>query len=383
MNVRRLLLVAFLAAGCSRPEPFTVREPARPPPATPAPAPGAAAPAHRPGASAGPAGEQPLRVLLFGDFGSPTDQQRAVAAAMIAAHRRRPFDLAFSLGDNVYDCGLDARPDEAKACRFDSSGNSIEAGYAAPRDPRFAEHFERPLLPLLSEPRPLVVRGVLGNHDVASGITCREGGLDRPELARVRACLEVAQRSPLWRMPGRHYVVDQGPARFVVIDSNLLIRDYGGFSIEGEISFVREAARAAAGRRVFLVAHHPAATAGKHRKDFDDAGYVERLRRVVEAGGGAIQAWFAGHDHVLQQTRTPGGLDVFVSGNGALQRPEERFEHVAPPTAQRLFGSTEWGFAILEVTRSGWSVRFENDRGNPLHCCRAVGTGRCDPVACS
>jgi hypothetical protein len=183
-------------------------------------------------------------------------------------------------------------------------------------------------------------------------------------------------------MPGRHYVVDQGPARFVVIDSNLLIRDYGGFSVEGEIAFVREAVRGAAGRRVFLIAHHPAATAGSHSDDFDRPAYVERLRQVIAAGGGVVSAWFAGHDHVLQHVRTPGLLDVFVSGNGAMARPEERFEHVAPAESQVLFGSTEWGFAILEVTRSGWSVRFEKDGGSPLHCCRADGSGACDPVTC-
>jgi 3',5'-cyclic AMP phosphodiesterase CpdA len=374
----RLLLFALLASACSRPAPYTVSEPVQ----TSGREAASAAPAHAPGAAADASGEPPLRVLLFGDFGDPNAQQRAVAEMMIGAHRRQPFDLAISLGDNVYNCGLDVTLPGARECEFDESGNTLEPGYEAPRDPRFEERFERPLLPFASDPKPLHVYGVLGNHDVASGVRCREGGLGSSELGRVRACLQVAQRSQVWRMPGRHYAIDKGAARFVVIDSNLLLGDYGGFSIDGEIDFVRDAVRTAAGRRVFLVAHHPAATAGTHRDDFRPA-YLDRLRRVLEAGGGDISAWFAGHDHILQHVRAPGGLDAFVSGNGARGRPNERFEDVEPDDARVLFGSTEWGFAVLEVTRSGWSVRFETDRGKPLHCCRAVGSGPCEPVACT
>jgi hypothetical protein len=234
---------------------------------------------------------------------------------------------------------------------------------------------------LVAEPRPIVVHGVLGNHDVAGGLACRQGGFGRVEIMRTRACLQVAQRSPVWRMPGRHYFVDQGPARFVVIDTNLLINDYGDLSIEDEIAFVREAARGAEGRRVFVMGHHPAATAGRHRDEFGP-DYLERLRRILEAGGGKVSAWFAGHDHVLQHMKTPDGLDAFVSGNGSLARPDERFEKMAPPGSRLLFGSTAWGFAVLEVRRSGWSVSFETEGGKALHCCRAEGAGSCEPVAC-
>jgi len=367
------VLSVLAVAACTRPAPYTVRE--------------SVARATRPESAAAPPpralepGEPPLRVLLFGDFGKRTAQQRAVASMIVEGHRRRPFDLAFSIGDNVYDCGLDPTLPGARECRFDASENTVVPGYDAPRDPRFEEEFERRLMPLATAAPPLVVHGVLGNHDVAGGISCREGGLERDELARVRACLQVAQRSAVWRMPARHYVVDRGPARFVVLDSNLLLRDYGGFSIDGEVAFLREAAQGAAGRTVFVVAHHPAATAGSHHEEFQGR-YLERLGRLLEAGGGAVAAWFAGHDHDLQHVRRPDGLDVFVSGNGALWRPGERFERVEPPGARRLFGSTEWGIAVLEVSRSGWSVTFEVEGGKPLQCCRAAGSGPCEPVAC-
>jgi hypothetical protein len=129
------------------------------------------------------------------------------------------------------------------------------------------------------------------------------------------------------------------------------------------------------------VAHHPAATAGGHRDDFD-AGYVARLRRLQEAAGGHIAGWFAGHDHDLQHLRAPAGYDVFVSGQGSRGRPEERFGELSTPGAQLFFASTAWGFAALEVWEGAWRVRFEGVDGAPLHCCHATFPGACQPAAC-
>jgi hypothetical protein len=94
-----------------------------------------------------------------------------------------------------------------------------------------------------------------------------------------------------------------------------------------------------------------------------------------------VAAWLAGHDHDLQHVRAARGYDVFVSGNGSRWR-KERFEAVSPPQARLLFASTAWGWAVLEVSAARWSVRFEDQDGRPLHCCRAEFPGPCQPVAC-
>jgi hypothetical protein len=360
-----LAVVALVAASDQRPAPFTVRK-ALPrgaeqgPPPSPAPE---------------------LRVLLFGDFGAATAQQRAVAKGLVRAARERPFDLAFSLGDNLYPCGPDPRLPGAAACRFEADGATVDAAFTPPADERFERLFEAPLDGLRRGDAPLPVYLALGNHDVAGYALCREGELAGPELSRLRACLEVAHRGPRWTMPARHYVVDRGPARFVVIDSNQLVEDSGGFTLDGEVELLAEAARTAGDRHLFVVAHHPAAGAGVHAVEFTEER-VARVRRLQEAAGGRIAAWFAGHDHDLQHLRAAAGYDVIVSGNGALGRPQERFGLVAPPAAQLLFASTAWGFASLEVSREHWAVRFEGDGGEPLHCCHAVPPGRCQPVAC-
>ncbi|HZZ83441.1 MAG TPA: metallophosphoesterase [Anaeromyxobacteraceae bacterium] len=323
-----------------------------------------------------------LRVLLLGDFGDDTCQQRAVADAVLAAHRRAPFDLGIHLGDNLYECGPDAALPGAGACAFGPDGNAVAPGFHPPTDDRFRRLLEGPLAPLAAGPRPLPFYAALGNHDVNTSGACLAPGERAAAVGRAKACLEVAHESPLWHMPGRHYVVDRGPARFIVLDGNLLVGDYGGFTLEGEVEFAREATRPCAGRRCFIVAHHPAATAGSHVADWKDGRYRERLRRVQDAFQGPIAAWLSGHDHDLQQLRAPGGYDVFVSGNGSRQRPSERFEKVMPPEARLLFASTSWGFASLELFDDGWGVRFEDAAGVSLQCCRARGAGRCEPGGC-
>ncbi|HET9599727.1 MAG TPA: metallophosphoesterase, partial [Anaeromyxobacteraceae bacterium] len=322
-----------------------------------------------------------LRAAFLGDFGDPTRQQAALAAAVAAAHARAPLDLAFSPGDAVYDCGPDPTVPGAAGCAFGPDGASPAAGFSAPADPRFGRFEARwPALERGGAPVPVWI--ALGNHDVAAGKGCREGSLPARELQRLRACLSVAHRGPRWRMPARHYAVDAGPARFLVLDSNLLLGDYGGFTLAGEEAFLRDAAAGCEARPCFVVAHHPAASAGGHRREIDDA-YVARLRRLQDAAGDRIAGWFAGHDHDLQHLRTPAGYDVFVSGQGSRGRPRERFESVAPPAAQLHYASTAWGFAVLEVWPGAWRVRFEGADGEPLHCCHAsFPGGACQPVAC-
>lgn len=357
-----IVLVVALATGagatggCAPPS-YTVRNGAA---LTPAPAPALSPPV--------------VRVLHLGDFGDATRQQAAVAREIERSHRRTPFDLGLAAGDLVYPCGPDETLPGAAACPLDADGNGVEAGFRAPQDPAFAVH-DRPLAFLGQTP----VHVVLGNHDVGFGWNCR--GRDDPATARAKACLSVAHRAPQWRMPGRHYAVDAGRARFIVIDSNLVVGDYGGFSLEGEIAFVAAQAEGCLERTCFIVGHHPPVTAGGHVRDATPA-YLQRMARVLAAGRGRIRAYLAGHDHDLQHLRAPDGLDVLVSGNGSRGRSRERFEAVSVPGATLLFGSVRWGHGILSVFSDGWSYRFEDDRGEAVYCCTAVGAGRCVPTSC-
>jgi len=355
-----LAAAAMLAAGCARcaSPSFAVH----PVPPGPAPAPYPVA----------------RRLLHFGDFGDDTWQQGSVAKAMAAASAAEPFDLALSVGDNLYECGPDLGASGA-ACTFEPDGNTVARGYEPPPDDGFRRRFEGPMEKVRRDGKPVPVWLVLGNHDVRSTDVCSSG--DAEVVARAKACLEVAHRSPEWSMPGRHWVRDEGPARLIAIDSNLLRRDYGGFSFEDEVAFVRAAAAGCEDRLCFIVAHHPSASAGEHRADATP-DYLARVRRIEEAAGWKIAAWLAGHEHQLEHLRAPAGYDVLVSGNTSRGRPQERFEALSVPGSRLVFASTAWGFGVLEVGEGRWSYRFVNDRGEPVHCCDARGRGPCQPVTC-
>ena len=351
---------ALLAASCSRGSDFVVR----PEPLGPAPAPAPVA----------------YRVIHVADFGDDTRQQAAVAEAMAALSRSVPVDLVLHPGDNVYECGPDPVLPGAEKCAFGPDQNQVAAGYQAPVDPSFEKLFEKPLAGLLRDGKPVPVLLTLGNHDVAAMGTCASGGEARV-IARRRACLSVAHRSPRWSMPGRHWVEDRGPARFIGVDSNLIKRDYGDFSFDDEVAFVTEAARPCKERPCFVVAHHPSFSAGEHRADATPE-YLARVKRIEEAAG-PIAGWLSGHEHQLEHLRAPSGYDVFISGNGSRARPEERFKSVSAPGARLLFASTRPGFAVLEVGDGGsWSYRFLDVSGKSIQCCTAAARGPCRPVTC-
>ncbi len=320
-----------------------------------------------------------LRVLFFGDLHSESIQRRAVMRAAAAAHRRSPFDLALALGDDLGGCGPDAALPGAERCAFEADGATVRAGYVPPVDAVFARNHDGALAPVLAV-APLAVYVALGNHDVEARGECGVPRRDEAAVARAKACLAVAHRSRAWTMPGRHYVLDRGPARFIVLDANVLAGGYGGFTLDEEVAFVREAADGCVTRTCFVVAHYAPAAADRAGRR-PAAAFLRGVARVEEAAQGRIAAWLAGHHHQLQHLRAPAGYDVFVSGNAADVR-DDPFAGVTVEGARALFYGTSWGYGVLEVAPQRWSVRFEDARGEPLHCCVALGGGRCDAYPC-
>lgn len=336
----------------------------------------------------GPAAQRPpaapdlgplrLRALHVADSGERNCQQQAVIGGIAKAHRARPFQLAFAAGDNIYDCGPDFRLPGAERCRFNPDDNTVAPGFTPPADPAFGKVHEGPFgLALLQPVVPVYL--TIGNHDMATWPTCVPATDDPRKIQRLKACLEVAHQGPLWNMPGRHYVVERAGVRFVLFDSQVMTEDYGGFTFDGELAFLREALVGCERATCFLVAHHPPASAGRHRNKM--AAYKDRNAAVLELARGRVRAWLAGHDHDLQHLRVD-GFDALVSGNVCRARPDERFDLAYPPQAQILYASVSWGFAELEVREKGWTYRYLNEKDEPLYCCAAVGTGTCEPVRC-
>jgi len=325
------------------------------------------------------------RILVFGDFGEVTTQQAVVARAILEANRRRPFDVALHVGDNLNPCGPDLRA-AGTACRFDDDGSTLAPGSVARADPRFADLYEQKLLGLVrADGSPVRTYMAIGNHDIKSDDKCRQTRLPQPEEERLKACIEVAHRGPQWTMPARHYVLEQGSARFIVIDGLLLTGDYGGFRFDDELAFVEEAAKGCdATHHCFLASHYYPSVAGpatRNKMPGSDL-YTGRVAQVEQAMGGHLAAWLCGHAHDLQHLRDRSGTDVFIAGNTSAGRVIH-YDGVFPSGSELEFFSVRWGFGVLEVHPDGWDFTFLDDANRPLHCCRAVGAGRCEPYACA
>ncbi len=244
-------------------------------------------------------GGEPIRVLAFGDFGQGTAFQKTTAAAMLAFHRRQPFDFAITLGDNFYPRGMES-----------------------PSDPRWKTWWSE-----LYDPLGIRFYASLGNHDW--------GLADSPAAEYL-----YALQSPSWRLPATRYSFTAGPAQFFAIDSQL--------APEAQLLWLEEELERSTARWKIVYGHHPVYSHGQHG---DTPGLVRSLLPVLK---GRADAYLAGHDHDLQHLRPEGGVHFFIAGGGgAGVRP-------ITPGPRSLFAASSYGFAVLEADGAALKVRFVN-----------------------
>lgn len=228
------LVAALLIAlsGCDTRTPIPATAPS--PPATGTPDPAAA------------------RLVVIGDFGTPSDEQRAVAGA-IRAERR--VDALVTTGDNVYPDGH-------------------------PAD--FAGAWEEPY-GWIGE-RGVTVVASLGNHDVRT-----DGG--DPVMG-------------LLGMPASIYTRQIGPVELFVLDSNRP-------GDEAQLVWLRDKARASTATWRVAVFHHPPHSCGRHGSTEDiREGWIPALRAA------GIDLVLSGHDHTYQRFQVSGGQTFVVTGGG-------------------------------------------------------------------
>lgn len=247
-----LLVVAFAVAACASPD----RGPAQ---TVPSPTTSSVPPTETPTVepTASPTVEPGLerfRFVAIGDYGSGLSPQFEVAERMCRFHRRKPFDLVVTTGDNVYESGDPARFDEVF---FEPYACLLDAGV------RF--------------------RATLGNHDIQT-----DNG--RPEL-----------REPAFGFKGRNYVVRRDGVRFVMVDSNAL-----------RIEWLRKALRAEEGDRWTVVAfHHPVYSSGEYGPT---PGLAPTLPRLFRRRG--VDLVLNGHEHHYEVSKLLGGIRYVVTGGG-------------------------------------------------------------------
>lgn len=269
--------------------------------------------------------------VAIGDWGRDgADRQKQVAAAMAAAAADVDSRFVLSVGDNFY-----------------------PAGVSSARDPQWRTSFEE-IYPQAALHTPWYV--ALGNHD-------HRGDPD--------AQIAYSQQSRRWRMPARYYVATSEQTAMpgldlFVLDTAPMLPMHGELlaqTIRGRFSWGRRDDQlawldAALGRSrapwKVVVGHHPIYTGGRHGEPPE---LIADLAPILEKH--SVQAYVAGHDHVLQHVRR-GPVDYIVTGSGASAGP------VRTVKGTRFKASRE-GFAVFSVQPETMTLEFRDFAGRSLY----------------
>jgi tartrate-resistant acid phosphatase type 5 len=251
---------------------------------------------------------QPIRVVGMGDFGTGTESQREVAAAIVRMGKAAPFDFGLTFGDNFYPSGM--------------TGTD---------DPRWRDWWEA-----LYGPLGVTFYPSLGNHEWYS-----DDG----------AAAEIAYRSPTWSFPSPYYSFTAGPVQFFAIDTTEIS--------EGQVLWLDKAVGASTSRWKVVYGHHPIfapernAKAGLYMKVMQ-----ERLWPVIR---GRVDAYLCGHQHAMAHMAARDGVHFFMSGGGGAPLGK-----VSKQSPGALFAASTFGFLTLEADAATLKIAIFDTDGKPF-----------------
>ena len=263
-----------------------------------------------------------LRFFALGDTGTGGPEQFQVGRAIADKCRVSRCDFGILLGDNFY-------PD----------------GVASADDPQWRTKFEEPYAALLAD--GIRFRAVLGNHDYADAADATRAG---HQVARSGV-------DPRFVMPAHFYRFEEGPARFVALDTQALSLDPGVHSAQ-EGLIASAAAHSGSAPRPWLVAlgHHPYLSNGTN------GNATPRLARFLEdVVCPQADLYLAGHDHNLQVLASPSCRALLVVSGGGGYRTYPLSQ--AQPS---LFQAQSLGFAYVTLTRQRLELEMIDAAGATL-----------------
>jgi len=261
---------------------------------------------------------EPVRFVVIGDMGCGCEDQQSIADAMLAWHKKNPFKVVLTVGDNIYGSFLGFRNGGSKTL--------------------FAEKFDHYYKPLLE--KGVKFFATLGNHDMETN-----SGKD-----------EIADRSRFNILSDKGYYsfsTDPNLITFFALHTNNLV---GGQDDPAQLVWLRTALSESKSKWKIVYGHHPLYTApGKHRVDM-------RMRKLVEPVlvKNDVRIVFAGHNHFYSRMKPQQSITYFVTGGGGrdLKRPRVSRETEVIARAHH--------FMYIEVTENElrfWSI---DSKGNFL-----------------
>jgi len=273
-------------------------------------------------------------LMIIGDWGREGRHQGEVAQQMNRAAGELDCVGVVSVGDNIYEDGVQSVNDPKWRTLFEDVYNGDKL-------------------------RPLPWYVALGNHDY--------GG-------NPQAQVDYTQHSDRWKMPARYFKV-AGPRLGIpdldlfIIDTNPLIPNnaIGDDPMAVNVRSQDSAAQlawldrelAASGAKFKIVAgHHTIFSGGSLHGNSQDL--IDRLLPILKRHG--VIAYVNGHDHDLQYIARE-GMHFICSGGGSEARD------VSPILGTR-FCLSRPGFALISIGQAGLDLAFRDDTG--VTCYRAL-----------
>lgn len=282
-----------------------------------------------------------LNLLAIGDFGTGSEDQKAVSKAMqdfVAKNALRP-EAMLLVGDNFYGAT--------------KGGWSVDS-------PRWQTDIEA-MYPASVFPGPQYA--VLGNHDYHDN----EGG----ELVQLAYSQKPGVR---WKMPAKWYRVDLGSPKplvtLIFLDSNLPSVSSGRNKKTGKLKNHLSAADEIKQLEWFeaelkkprapftlVVGHHPLYSNGDHG---DTKSLISQWDDLLQEH--RVHAYLCGHDHDLQHLELEGKFTSHIlSGGGGARTRALESKRTMP------YGKDVHGFTHLSIQPDALTFAHHGKDGDLLH----------------
>ncbi len=253
-----------------------------------------------------------LRLVVFGDSGTASAAQRAIADA-IRSESLLP-DMVMIVGDVIYP----PFDDESYDTRF------------------FAPYAE--LLPSVP------FYAALGNHDLE-----QQGG--RPFLE----IFDLPRNGPPGMVPETSYALERAGAQLIVHDTTAPPVTL----LQHALPWHRQLARSPAGFRL-VFHHHSLYSSGPNASASPTAELRALLAPVYAATG--VDVVFSGHDHFFERTRLVDGVVYVTSGAGGA----ELYPRAAQNPWSAALVNDRHGYSYVEVGERTLKIRHMDASGQRL-----------------
>lgn len=265
------------------------------------------------------------RFIILGDFGTTVPDaktpeelkyaadQKAVASAMTQRAKSDGLDFMITVGDNFYESGVTSADDPM----FKSAFVDVYSDAA----------LQVPVYP------------ALGNHD---------------HKGDVQAQIDYSAKNKNWKMSAAYYTFtrtlgDGTKVAFFAIDTDpiKLKKD-----VTTQLTWLDQELGKSDARWKFVYGHHPLYSHPERDREAERKTMRDAIEDILAKH--KVDAYLAGHDHILEMPKAVKGVTHVVSGGGA--GPQKAYG--VKWTDESVYAATLGGYVLCRVSKDELVIEF-------------------------